>query len=176
VALLSRQFLSGLTLNLQLDPSCPPVYGSRARLEQALLNLLVNASEAMNGSGVLTLTARKVEASAPPWPGVLQPRAASACVELSVSDTGPGIAPEVLPRVFEPFFTTKNVGTQRGTGLGLSLVYAIAQQDGWGLDLQSAPDRGTTFTLLLPASQTALTGRRLPTSQGAAASGNLGTH
>ena len=172
VALLSRQFLSGLTLNLELDPACPPVYGSRARLEQALLNLIVNASEAMKGSGALTIIARPANLAPPLNHGVLQPRAASASVELSVSDTGSGIARDVLPRIFDPFFTTKNAGTHRGTGLGLSLVYAIAKQDGWGLDVQTAPGAGTTFTLLLPASQTELTGRRLPTSQAAALPAN----
>ena len=176
VALVSRHFLGGLTLNLQLDPSCPPVHGSNARLEQALLNLIVNASEAMKGSGALTIQARPIDSSAPAAGGVLQSKAASAGVELSVSDTGPGIAPDVLPRIFEPFFTTKTVGTQRGTGLGLSLVYAIAKQDGWGLGVQTAPGGGTTFTLLLPASQTALSGRRLPTSQDAAGSGTITTH
>jgi signal transduction histidine kinase/WD40 repeat protein len=162
VALLSRQFLSGLTLNLQLDPSCPPVYGSRARLEQALLNLLVNASEAMNGSGTLTLSVRSAEPSVGP---VLAPKPASAYVAVCVADSGPGIAEEVLPRIFEPFFTTKNAGSDRGTGLGLSLVYTIARQDGWGLEVQTSPGRGTSFSLLLPASQTdLLSGRRLPTS------------
>jgi signal transduction histidine kinase/WD40 repeat protein len=173
VALLSRQFLGGLTLNLQLDQSCPPIHGSRARLEQALLNLIVNASEAMTGSGALTIKARPMDASAPAANGVLQPKDASGGVELSVSDTGPGIPPDALPRIFEPFFTTKTVGTQRGTGLGLSLVYALAKQDGWGLGVQTAPGGGTTFTLSLPASQTALSGRRLPTSQGSDVSGRL---
>ncbi len=173
VALLSRQFLGGLTLNLQLDQSCPLIHGSRARLEQALLNLIVNASEAMKGSGALTIKARPIDSSAPAADGVLQSKDASAGVELSVSDTGPGIAPDVLPRVFEPFFTTKTVGMQRGTGRGLSLVYAIAKQDGWGLGVQTGPGGGTTFTLVLPASQTALLGRRLPTSQGADVSGKL---
>jgi signal transduction histidine kinase len=138
-----------------------------------LLNLIVNASEAMKGSGTLTVSARPVGFPAPPVHGVLQPKAASACVELSVRDTGPGIAPNVLPRIFEPFYTTKNAGAQRGTGLGLSLVYAIAKQDGWGLDVQTVTGGGTVFTILLPASQTALVGRGLPTSQDADTSSKL---
>ena len=69
VALLSRQFLGGLTLNLQLDQFCPPIHGSRARLEQVLLNLIVNASEAMKGSGALAITARPVEFPVPPQEG-----------------------------------------------------------------------------------------------------------
>jgi len=165
VALLSRQFLGGLTLNLELDQSCPPIHGSRARLEQALLNLIVNASEAMKSSGVLTIKARPMDSSAPAADGALQSKAASAGVELSVSDTGSGIAPDVLPRIFEPFFTTKTAGAQRGTGLGLSLVYAIAKQDGWGLGVQSAPGKGATFTLLLPAGQTDFAGAACPLPQ-----------
>jgi signal transduction histidine kinase len=86
-------------------------------------------------------------------------------VAVCVADNGPGIPPEVLPRIFEPFFTTKNAGSDRGTGLGLSLVYIIARQDGWGLEVQTSPCRGTSFSLLLPARQTdLLSGRRLPTS------------
>ena len=161
VALLSRQFLSGITLNLDLDRSCPQIYGSRTRLEQALLNLIVNASEAMKGNGVLTVSVRTAE---PSTGAVLAPKPASAYVAVCVTDNGPGIPPEVLPRIFEPFFTTKNAGADRGTGLGLSLVYTIAKQDGWGLDVQTSPGLGTSFSLLLPASMTDLRGRRLPTS------------
>ena len=71
-------------------------------------------------------------------------------VEVSVKDTGPGIAAEDLPRIFEPFFTTKIVGTSPGTGLGLSTVYTIAQQDGLGLAVHTAPGEGTTFRLWMP--------------------------
>ena len=81
---------------------------------------------------------------------VLPPRAAPAFVELTVSDDGPGIAPDVLPRIFEPFFTTKNKGAQHGTGLGLSMLYTMAQEDGIGVAVRSEPSRGTTFRLLLP--------------------------
>ena len=170
VALLSRQFLSGLTLDLQLNPAMPPVFGSPTRLEQVLLNLLVNASEAMKSNGTLTVSARL---SDNPRAAVLAPKPASAYVEIAVSDSGPGISAEALPRIFEPFFTTKTAGAERGTGLGLSMVYAIAKQDGWGLDVRSEAGNGATFRLLLPASQTKITGRRLPTSQDAAQSGKL---
>ncbi len=159
VALLSRQFLSGLQLNLELAPDCPPIQGSAARLEQALLNLILNASEAMRGSGSLSISARTV--AAPPT-GVLTPRTAQSHVAIEVRDTGPGISPDVLPRIFEPFFTTKTAGAHRGTGLGLSLVYSIARQDGWGLDVVSPPGQGATFRLILPAAPGG--GLRLPTS------------
>jgi signal transduction histidine kinase len=127
VALLSRQFLSGITLQLDVDRSCPQIYGSRTRLEQVLLNLIVNASEAMKGNGVLSISVRGAEPSTGP---ILAPKPTSGYVAVCVADNGPGIPPEVLPRVVESFFTTKNAGSDRGTGLGLSLVYTIARQDG----------------------------------------------
>ncbi len=147
MGMLSRQFLSGLTLSLELDSACPPVAGSAARLEQMLLNLVVNAAEAMQGNGSLTVAARVVP-GAPA--GVLAPASSGPCVELSVQDTGPGIAPAHLPRVFEPFFTTKHGGAQPGTGLGLSVVYTLARQSGWGLDVASQPGVGTAFRVYLP--------------------------
>jgi signal transduction histidine kinase len=67
-----------------------------------------------------------------------------------VVDSGPGIAPEIRARLFEPFFTTKRAGAKAGTGLGLSLVYTIAQQDGLGLCVTSEPNKGAAFTLVLP--------------------------
>jgi signal transduction histidine kinase len=170
VGLLSRQFLNGITLNLDFDRSCPQIHGSRTRLEQALLNLIVNASDAMKGNGVLTLSVRSAER---PTGTVLVPKASSAYVAVGVIDNGPGIPADVVPRIFEPFFTTKNAGAERGTGLGLSLVYTIARQDGWGLDVQTSPGQGTSFWLLLPASQTELRGRRLPTSPSTDLSGKV---
>ena len=87
--------------------------------------------------------------------GLLTPRGAQSFVEVLVADSGPGIAPEVLPRIFEPFFTTKVVGASRGTGLGLSTVYAIAQQDGLGLGVETELKRGTTFRVLVPVAPAA---------------------
>jgi len=69
---------------------------------------------------------------------------------LTVIDSGPGIAPELRDRVFEPFFTTKHFGAKPGTGLGLSLVYSMAQQAGAGLSVESEPGRGAAFTLVFP--------------------------
>ena len=71
-------------------------------------------------------------------------------VYISVQDSGCGIAPEILPRIFEPFFTTKAFSTRRGTGLGLSMVYEIAKEMGFGLKVESVPGKGSTFTVLLP--------------------------
>lgn len=148
VALLSKQFLTGITLTLELDRTCPPIHGSKGRLEQILLNLLVNASEAMNGEGKLLIAARLVTHL--PDQLVLRPKDATRHLELIVADSGPGIAPEIVARIFEPFFTTKIAGAQRGTGLGLSMVYTIAQQDGLGIHVETAPGEGTVFRILIP--------------------------
>lgn len=148
VALLTKQFLSGITLTLKLEKDAPPVTGSRNRLEQILLNLLVNASEAMNGNGKLHVGLRPLGTER--GVRVLAPRPASGYLELFVRDTGPGIPPEILPRIFEPFFTTKEVGASHGTGLGLHLVYSIARQDGLGILVHTVPKHGATFSILIP--------------------------
>ncbi|HVY69560.1 MAG TPA: ATP-binding protein, partial [Verrucomicrobiae bacterium] len=156
VALLTRQFLSGLELQLDLDVSLPAAHGSRGRLRQLLLNLLVNASEAMRGQGTLRIELRR---ESPPREAVmiLRPAPARAFARLTVADTGPGIRPEIQPRLFEPFFTTKNSGEQRGTGLGLSLVYALAEQEGIGIQVESEPGSGAAFHLFVPLTTEAAT-------------------
>ena len=106
-----------------------------SQFETALVNLAVNARDAMDGEGLLTL---RVEAET--TPGV---------VAVSLADTGAGIPPEALSRIFEPFFTTKEVG--KGTGLGLSQVFGFAKQSGGDVSVVSAVGEGTTFTLTLPA-------------------------
>lgn len=153
VSLLSREFLSGLALTLEIDPAAPVVSVSRGRLEQMLLNLLVNASEAMRGKGKLKVAVR-LRPGLPTHPCVLRPAPAERYVELAVQDSGPGIAPEIRERLFEPFFTTKRLGARPGTGLGLSLVYSVAQQAQLGLGVESEPGRGATFRLLIPVRQT----------------------
>jgi signal transduction histidine kinase len=148
VALLSKQFLSGIALTLELDRNTTLVRGSRGRLEQVLLNLIVNAAEAMGGGGSLRLRVRGV--ASPSGRVIMHPRESPSYVELTVEDSGPGIAPEILPRIFEPFFTTKHRGVVRGTGLGLSTVHSIAEQDGLGLAVETEPGRGTRFRVFIP--------------------------
>jgi signal transduction histidine kinase len=148
VALLSKQFLSGIALTLELDRDVSLARGSRSRLEQVLLNLIVNATEAMGGSGSLRISVRG--ATAQPERLVLRARESPSYVELDVADSGPGIAPDILPRIFEPFFTTKHRGVVRGTGLGLSTVYSIAEQDGLGLAVETEAGRGTRFRVFIP--------------------------
>jgi len=149
VSLLSKEFLSGIALTLELDRDVPQVSIGCGRLEQVLLNLIVNASEAMQGNGKLKI-ALHPRPTLPAKTYALRPNPAAQYLELAVVDSGPGFAPEIHPRLFEPFFTTKRAGAKAGTGLGLSLVFTIAQQDGLGLSAESEPTKGATFTLMIP--------------------------
>jgi len=112
------------------------------QLEAALINVFINARDAMAGGGVLTVETETV--TIPPG-GDIGP---GEFVLVSVADTGAGMAPEVMARAFEPFFTTKPVG--KGSGLGLSMVYGFARQSGGAVRIQSAPGQGTTIRLYLP--------------------------
>ena len=116
-----------------------------AQFEAALLNLVVNATDAVGGSGKIEISVRRrtlIE-------GEMADTAPGDYVAISVSDTGPGMSSEVLSRAFEPFFTTKEVG--KGTGLGLAQVYGFIRQAGGGADLESRPGEGVKVTLLVPA-------------------------
>ncbi len=113
------------------DP--PLVRGKPGELVAALVNLIVNAIDALQGGGTITLRTREV----------------SGGVEVDVSDDGPGMPPEVERQVFEPFFTTKG---EAGTGLGLAMVYSCVQRHGGRISLVTAPQKGTTFTLWFPSS------------------------
>ncbi|MFZ5623891.1 MAG: ATP-binding protein, partial [Gemmatimonadota bacterium] len=117
--------------------SLAPIRADRSQLEQVLLNLAVNARDAMPNGGVLRIETRNVRLPAGPY------------ISIVVSDTGHGISPELLPRIFEPFFTTKEVG--KGTGLGLSTVYGIVTQSGGTIDVKSRPGEGARFVIHLPA-------------------------
>jgi two-component system NtrC family sensor kinase len=123
-----------------------PIKVDNGEFELALLNLAVNARDAMEEGGTLTLSARNVTLTAAD-----DLELEGEFVALAVRDTGSGIAPDVLPKVFEPFFTTKEVG--KGTGLGLSQVYGFARQAGGTARVESELGRGTTVTLYLPRSR-----------------------
>ena len=131
-ALASRS--SGIEVHMHLDPSNPQVRGDEQKLQQVLLNLLVNAESAMEGAELRHLT--------------LMTQRRQGMVQLVVSDTGHGMPEAVAQRVFEPFFTTKAPG--KGTGLGLSVSYGIIQAHDGTISVESEPEIGTTFTILLP--------------------------
>ena len=136
---------------VELAVSCDPDIGASrldpAQFEAALLNLVVNAADAVGGKGRIEIraTRRRLEA------GEVQDAAPGDYVAVSVSDTGPGMTPEVLARAFEPFFTTKEVG--KGTGLGLAQVYGFIRQAGGAATIDSRPGEGATVTLLVPAAE-----------------------
>jgi signal transduction histidine kinase len=137
----------GETVDLRVDLPAEQhwVWADRSSLESAVLNLAVNARDAMPQGGTLTITPG--ERIAGHREGALG--AGERTVFVRVSDTGSGMSPEILERVFEPFFTTKEVG--KGTGLGLSMVYGFAQQSGGHVSIESQVGQGTAVTILLPA-------------------------
>ncbi len=130
----------GEQITIEFTPSEKPAWIliDRVQIEQVFMNLSVNASDAMPKGGRLHFSLVHLEADDP----------ARSRVELSVSDTGHGMRPEVLARIFDPFFTTKDVG--KGTGLGLATVYGIMQQCGGSIRVESEPGKGTVFHLSFP--------------------------
>ncbi|HWF01407.1 MAG TPA: PAS domain S-box protein [Caulobacteraceae bacterium] len=128
------------------DEGLWPVAVDPGELDLALLNLAVNARDAMAAGGRLTLTARNVAATSPSGEGAGAHLGEH--VRLEVRDTGVGIPPDIVERIFEPFFTTKAV--DKGTGLGLSQVYGFARQSGGEVRVESALGQGTVFTLCIP--------------------------
>jgi len=139
--LLSASLPPTVKLAFALPKSLWDIEADAAELELALLNLVVNARDAMPSGGQVSLSAANVRC---PPPESLRGQ----FVALKVVDSGVGIPPDVLPKIFEPFFTTKEVG--KGTGLGLSQVFGFAEQSGGRLTVESALGKGSTFTLYLP--------------------------
>ena len=137
-------------VRIRLENALPPTHvrGSKDLVQQMLLNLILNAVDAMGGKGELIVRTGRLELIPPHL--VLPPRATGPCAWVAVQDSGPGIAPQVMPRIFEPFFTTKDLSTKRGTGLGLYMVYEFAKEMGYGIQVDSSTEAGTVFTLLIP--------------------------
>lgn len=146
--LLADRFPATLQLRVKMEAPIAPVLCSQDVLSQMLLNLILNAAEAMSNRGELTLEARRLQR--PLDSVVLDPALGAGYVHLTVSDTGCGIPPENVARVFEPFFTTKAFSTRRGTGLGLSMVYELAKGMGYGLSVRSELGKGSTFGIIIP--------------------------
>jgi two-component system NtrC family sensor kinase len=131
--LTAQKVFKNVAIVYELDPGLPLVNMDRDHLAQIIINIALNAAQAMDGRGSLTITGRSLNDE----------------VLIGITDTGPGLAPELLDRVFDPFFTTKPVG--QGTGLGLAICHRIVESYNGSIDLESGPGRGTTFTLRLPA-------------------------
>jgi len=148
--LLARTFPRTTLLRSHLDPDLHPIQGDPTQMHQVVMNLAVNARDAMGAGGTLALSTENLvlDADDPLSDGLT----AGPCVALIVSDTGHGIAPGDQPHIFEPFFTTK--GRAGGTGLGLSTVYAIVARHGGRISFSSDVGKGTTFRIVLPATRT----------------------
>ena len=135
VPMLSRLIGETIEIAMLAGDELPPVLADRAQLEQVVINLAINARDAMPRGGTLAIETGVVDEH----------------VRLAVSDTGVGIEPGVLEHIFEPFYTTKDVGL--GTGLGLATVHGIVTQSGGRVSVSSNPGLGSTFTVLLPAAE-----------------------
>lgn len=137
----------GETIALVIDaaPDLPDCDVDPAQFEAAVMNLVMNARDAMQSGGRLRLTTRRLASAELPVEADLLP---ADYVTFAVEDTGCGMQPEVAARAFEPFYTTKEIG--KGSGLGLSMVYGFAKQSGGGLRIETAPGHGTCVTLYLP--------------------------
>lgn len=146
IPLLQRSLSSRITLSLEFNQEPLIARIDAHQLENALLNLAVNARDAMPDGGSLTIHAHRVsldEAACREY-DVVQ----GDFIRIDVSDSGAGMEPEIQARIFEPFFTTKDFG--RGSGLGLSMIYGFAKQSGGGITVTSEPENGTTMSLVLP--------------------------
>lgn len=147
--LLQRAMPANVTIQASLNNELWPVLADPTQLRQVLLNLCMNARDAMPEGGTIEISARDVEIgpAATSIQGEVEP---GPYVRISVADTGTGIPPEIIQKIFTPFFTTKQAG--KGTGLGLANVAGIVKSHGGFLDLESTPGLGTTFHIHLPAS------------------------
>ncbi|WP_367113503.1 ATP-binding protein [uncultured Sphingomonas sp.] len=142
--LLDRTLGDGVKVTVEDATTDWQLFGDRTQMENAILNLAVNARDAMEGRGELTIRTAEARVGADALPRA----AAGDYVLLSVTDTGSGMTPEVVERVFEPFFTTKPAG--KGTGLGLSQIFGLVGQMGGDVTIRTAPGEGTTVHLFFP--------------------------
>jgi signal transduction histidine kinase len=138
IAIISHQLgINKIKLLQELTPELPPVYGNANQIQQVLLNLMINAQQALGGMpGTIKLATSRLDMKT---------------IKIQVTDDGPGIPEDVQSKIFEPFFTTKPVG--QGTGLGLSVSYGIVKTHKGNIDIQSEPGKGTMFTILLPTAE-----------------------
>lgn len=127
-----------IELKMNLNP-LPPVLGSAIRLEQVVINLVTNAKDAMPSGGALMIETRTIETG-----GI-------SFASMTFRDTGSGIPKEILGRIFDPFFTTKEAG--KGTGLGLSISYGIIKEHNGDISVESEPQKGTVFNIILPPAE-----------------------
>ena len=148
VKLLRSSLPATVAIATDLDGDAPPVMLDPVQLEQVLMNLAINARDAMRSSGEMRMAVRHV-GRVPEMCTSCRKNVEGEMIELSVSDTGPGITADVQERMFEPFFTTKGVG--QGSGMGLSTVHGIVHEHGGHVVVENVPGAGARFRVLLPA-------------------------
>jgi signal transduction histidine kinase/ActR/RegA family two-component response regulator len=148
LGLLKSTLPSSLEFTIECDQELPEVMADPVHIEQVLMNLCINARDAMQGSGGLGITLRPVDITPGGVCASCRKPLRGRYVELAVSDSGPGISPEVADRMFEPFFSTKGVG--KGSGMGLSTVHGIVHEGDGHILLDTEPGTGSTFRILLP--------------------------
>jgi two-component system cell cycle sensor histidine kinase/response regulator CckA len=149
IRMLQRLVGEHVEIDFRPQPSLPAVYADQSMIEQVLMNLSVNARDAMLSGGMVTIRTTLEPIHRAPTPLDPEPRDGQ-FICLTFTDTGVGMDTQVLNRIFEPFFTTKPAG--KGTGLGLSTVFGIVRQHHGWLEVQSKPNQGTTFRIYFPAS------------------------
>jgi len=157
--LLDRTLGERIRVEVDLSHEAWPIYVDPHQLENAIVNLAVNARDAMNGEGLMRISTENVRLAANEV-GDIQP---GEYLKISVTDTGCGMPPDVVDRAFEPFFTTKPVG--KGTGLGLSQIFGFAHQSGGEVGIDSEVGRGTTVSIYLPRTEKAAQVRVHPAVQ-----------
>ena len=150
--MLERLLGEELRLQISLEPGPLSLHADSGMLDQVLLNLVVNARDAMPDGGRIAIATSRKDVTADEAASI-DGASAGRHICLRVTDSGTGIAPENLSRIFDPFFTTKETG--KGTGLGLATVFGIVRQHGGWLTVDSEPGKGTTFQVMLPAAETA---------------------
>ena len=161
VKMLRRVLGEHIELQTSLLPAPFLLVADKGQIEQVLLNLCVNARDAMPEGGRITISLRSLADGGADEQQEMRP---GPHLELTVSDNGQGMTPEVKARLFEPFYTTKTMG--KGTGLGLAVVYGIVRQHGGSISVSSTPGEGSTFRILLPAGQApAAAVSRLPVAE-----------
>lgn len=151
VTMLDRLIGDRIRIKTSLGHHLPPARVDPGRLEQVVMNLAINARDAMPDGGELRLTTEQVTIGMRNGGSVPSHLLPGPYIRLTVADTGVGMSTEVQSRIFEPFFTTK--GQEQGTGLGLATVHSIVTAWGGDISVRSAPGEGTTFTILLPAAR-----------------------
>ncbi len=150
IPLIEKSLMKNIKLELSLDPNLKPIEGDCNRFAQIIMNLVVNARDAMPNGGKLRIVTRNIKVDES-YKHLDRDFKAGWYVQLSVQDTGKGIPPEIRNKIFDPFFTTKEVG--KGTGLGLSTVYGITKSHRGVILVNSEVNKGTTFELFFPASK-----------------------